>query len=382
MSQSGMITSGPGIGTGLLTIDVGAVAQNWAALARLVAPAECGAVVKANAYGLGVGAIAPQLEKAGCQSFFVATSDEAAEVRALVGPRASIYVLDGLVPGSADTLVASGAVPCLGSLAEIEEWSARAVQERRSLPAVLHVDSGLGRLGLSGDDVAALSADERHLEPLDVRLVMSHLACADQPAHAKNEAQRAEFDRLRGHLPKMPASLAASDGLMLGSAYHYDLVRPGYGLYGGQAFRGGASPVKPVVKLMLPIIQVRDVAAGESVGYAAAWHALKPSRIAVLPAGYADGIGRGASSSDDTSGGHVLIHGQKAPIAGRVSMDLITVDVTDIVPPVVRGDVALVIGEGLSLEAAGRGSQTIGYEVLTRLGQRYRRRYVDGSEGT
>lgn len=365
---------------GAIAIDLGALAWNWTALAKLVAPAECGAVVKADAYGLGAERVVPALSAAGCRSFFVATPDEALEIRRIAPDAQRVFVLDGLVPGSEAMIEAADAVPCLASLDEVRSWSAHAKACGQQLAAAIHIDSGLNRLGLAVADVEALSREGDTLAALSIELVMSHLACADQPAHAKNEAQRTTFDRLRALLPPAPASLAASDGLMLGPAFHYDLVRPGYGLYGGQAFRGGASPVKPVLEVTAPVIQVRDVAAGESVGYAAVWHALKPSRVAVIAAGYADGYGRGASASDDAPGGHVVIHGQIAPIAGRVSMDLITVDVTGIDPPVERGDIATLIGPGLPLEVAGRVAGTIGYEVLTRLSRRFQRRYVQGSE--
>jgi alanine racemase len=204
---------------------------------------------------------------------------------------------------------------------------------------------------------------------------MSHLASADDPADPKSEAQRIVFDRLRARLPKAPASLAASDGLMLGPAYHYDLVRPGYALYGGQAFKGGQTPVRPAVSIAARVLQVRDVAPGETVGYSGTWRASRPSRIAVIAAGYADGIARAISSNGHTNG-RVSIAGATAPIIGRVSMDLITVDVTDVKAPVLRGDLATFVGPGLTIEAMGAASGTIGYEVLTRLGTRFHRRYV------
>jgi alanine racemase len=370
----------PAYATGLLTIDLGQIARNWQALASLVAPAQCGAVVKANAYGLGADRVIPALAKAGCQSFFIATPDEALEARRLL-PAATIYALDGLMPGAGDALAAATAVPVLSSLPEIREWATLASARGAKLPAAIHIDSGLNRLGLSAKDVARIAANADDLKALDVRLVMSHLASADDPADPKNEHQRAQFETLRALLPHALASLAASDGLMLGKPYHYDLVRPGYAIYGGQAFKGGATPVKPAVKAAARILHVRDIAAGETVGYSGRWRAQRKSKIAVIAAGYADGYHRAASSTWEQLGGVVRINGEFALIAGRVSMDLITADVTDFKVPVARGDLAEIIGPGLTIEEAGQRAGTIGYEVLTSLSRRFHRVYVDSMAG-
>jgi alanine racemase len=373
----------PASATGLLTIDLGQIARNWQAVARLVTPAECGAVVKANAYGLGADRVVPALHKAGCKTFFIATPDEAAEVRRLA-PTGTVFALDGLMPGAGEALIAANAIPVLSSLPEVLEWTALAKSSGAKLAAALHVDSGLNRLGLSVSDVQKLINDPNTLRALDIKLVMSHLACADDPLDAKNEQQRAAFDARRALLPKARASLAASDGLMLGASYHYDLVRPGYALYGGQAFKGGATPVRPAVHAAARILQVRIVAAGETVGYAGSWRAPRKSKIAVIAAGYADGYARAASSTWDAIGGVVRINGEFALIAGRVSMDLITADVTDFKVAVERGDLAEIIGPGLSIEEAGQRAGTIGYEVLTSLSRRFHRDYVDStsSEGS
>ncbi|WP_439543887.1 alanine racemase [Hyphomicrobium sp.] len=368
----------PSEATGVITVDLDAIAANWRALAALVAPAECGAVVKADAYGLGAAEVIPALAKAGCRTFFVATAEEACAARVWV-PDARLFALDGLLPGSARLLIAADIAPVLSGLDEIEEWGALSREAGRRLPTALHVDSGLNRLGLSGSDVKLLANAPERIGALDVRLVMSHLACADDPDHPLNARQRAAFNRRRASLPAAPASLAASDGLMLGAPFHFDLVRPGYALYGGQAFRGGATPVNPVVTVAARILQVRTVKAGESVGYSGTWVAARKTRVAIVAAGYADGIARGLSASSKKAGGVVMVAGQRAPIVGRVSMDLITVDVTDVSGDVRRGDLAMLIGPGLTIEAMGRAAGTIGYEVLTRLGARFARRYVGGA---
>jgi alanine racemase len=364
----------PEAATGVLTIDLDQLAANWRALAKLVAPAECGAVVKADAYGLGAEYVIPALVNAGCRSFFIATPGEAAQARFLA-PDATIYALDGLLPGSGDELLAATAVPVLSSVAEVREWGALAVARKERLATALQVDSGLNRLGLSGSDVAVLAGEEL-LQPIDVQLVMSHLACADNPADPKNDEQRQAFEHRRSYFPGVRASLAASDGLMLGRAYHYDLVRPGYALYGGQASQAGPAPVGPVVTVLARILQVRGVSEGESVGYSATWRAKKQSRVAVIAAGYDDGIARGLSRGSGEDGFKVMIQGQLAPVIGRVSMDLITVDVSEILPVPERGELVELIGPGLSIESMGTAAGTIGYEVLTRLGRRFHRVYT------
>jgi alanine racemase len=369
----------PAGATGVVEIDLDALAANWRALADLVTPAACGAVVKANAYGLGADRVVPVLAAAGCRTFFVATPDEALAAHRLA-PGCEVFLLDGLLPGSAAAIATQPAIPVLSSLPEVHEWAAAADARGAPLACALHVDTGLNRLGLAAAEVQKLASDMHTLARLDVRLVMSHLACADDPASPKNAQQREVFDRLRPLLPRARASLAASDGLMLGSAYHYDLVRPGYALYGGQAFQGGATPVRPVLRVTTRVLQVRDVAPGSSIGYAATYRPARAARIAVIAAGYADGLGRGASASNEAAGGQVAIHGRRAPIVGRVSMDLVTVDVTDIERerPVARGDEVELVGPHVPLELAGQGMGTIGYEVLTRLATRFARVYRGG----
>lgn len=364
--------------TGRITIDLDVLARNWQALAALVAPAECGAVVKADAYGLGAAEIIPALARAGARTFFVATPDEAEKARRLA-PTARLFALDGLLPGAADTFIATGTAPVLATLDDIAAWKAGAARAGTKLPAAIQVDTGLNRLGLSEADVELIADDPSLLDGLDLRLVISHLACADDPAHPHNDIQQANFERLRARLPSAPASLAASDGLMLGPRFHYDLTRPGYALYGGQAFQGGSTPVNPVVTVEARILQVRDLAPGDTVGYSATWRAERPSRIAIVAAGYADGLARALSTASGTTGTTVSINGNPAPIVGRVSMDLITVDVTDISASVAAGDMATLVGPGLTIESMGHAAGTIGYEVLTRLGPRFVRRYTNGA---
>lgn len=367
----------PAATTGIIAVNLAQLRANWEALANHVAPAECAAVVKANAYGVGAQRVIPALFEAGCRSFFVATLDEAASARPLA-PGATIYVLDGLLPHSSRDFSRLDAVPVLSTLEEVRLWASLARNRSSAPPSALHVDTGLNRLGMCASDVSVLARDPLLLGRLGVSLVMSHLACADEPDNPMNREQLDTFERLRASFPAARASLAASDGLMLGTDFHFDLVRPGYALYGGQAAQKRTTPVAPVLRVAARILQVQDVPAGGRVGYSATYRAKTPRRIATIAAGYADGVFRHASATNDRPGGAVAIGGKLAPIVGRVSMDLITVDVTDLTEaPPQRGDWAELVGPELPLEAVGADAGTIGYEVLTRLGPRFQRVYLD-----
>jgi alanine racemase len=363
--------------TAILTIDLSALAANYHRLAALSAPAECAAVVKADAYGLGVAACAPALARAGCKTFFVATLAEAMELRALL-PQAVIYVFDGLLPGTAPVFHAYGLRPVLNSTEEIWEWAAFCTGTGISLPAAIHIDTGMNRLGLSGAEAEALAAGD-HAGAFELALVMSHLACADDPEHPKSEAQRLAFDALRGVLPETRASLANSGGILLGEAFHYDLVRPGIALYGGKPQAKGPNPFARVVHLAGRILQLREVAAGESIGYGASRTLKRASRIAVVAVGYADGLFRALSVGDDEEGMSVYLGPHPAPILGRVSMDLITIDVTGLPEDLARrGAFVELIGDNIAPHEFAAHARTIDYEVLTSLGARATRRYIGG----
>jgi alanine racemase len=363
--------------TGTITIDLGRIAGNWRALAAKVSPSRCGAVVKADAYGLGAARVIDALTRAGCRTFFIATPDEAEIVRKLA-PSAEIYALDGLVGNSAAAFARQRVKPVLSTLDDIAAWSALSRARGDKLPAAIHIDTGLNRLGLPARDVRRIATEPSLTTGVAIDLVMSHLASADNPRDPKNRDQLLAFETLTALFPDIPRSLAASDGLMLGPAYHFDLVRPGYALYGGQASQMAPAPVRPAVTVSARILAVTDVAPGETVGYSATWRARRPSRIATIAAGYADGVPRTASAPDGRPGGHVMIGGRLVPIVGRVSMDLATVDVTDLPDgAAMPGAFADLISEGLSIEDAGFAAGTIGYEILTRLGPRFTRLYVE-----
>lgn len=348
-----------------LTIDLNALAENWRRLNIISGNAETAAAVKADAYGLGVAPVARALWRAGCRTFFVATVDEGVQL-SRINRRASVFVLNGVDAETAPLAQKHRLLPCLNSRSQIEAW-----RKTRGAHCAVQVDTGMGRLGLSPNDINWLV--EKDTGPLPfVQLILSHLACADELEHSQNAAQRAAFqhhlEALRPAFPTARASLAATGGTLLGAGYHYDMVRCGIGLYGGLPF----AEAKPVVTLTAPIIQLRDIPADASIGYGASWTATRPSRIATLPLGYADGFHRALSNI-----GQVWIEGRPAPLAGRVSMDLLTVDVTDH-PHVTENSTVEIIGPNQTIDALARDAKTIGYEMLTALGSRYERRYKGG----
>lgn len=359
----------------VLTIDLDALADNWRTLAGFAAPAECAAVVKANAYGIGIARAAPALWQAGARTFFVALLEEGVRLRAVL-PEATIYVLGGLLPGTEAAFDAHDLCPVLGSLPEIADWAAHGRALGAERPAAIHVDTGMNRLGITVDEAVALGAEGAGFRP---SLVMSHLACADTPGHPLTPRQVERFARAAAAFPGVPASLANSAGVQSGPEFRFDLVRPGIALYGGVAIAGRA-PLKPVVRLEVPIIQVRQGLPGDSVGYGAAQRLSRDSRIAVLSLGYADGFHRAFGSTDGRPGADAMIAGHRCPLVGRISMDLVTVDVTDLPPEAVqRGQSAVLLGDGIGVDELAAHGGTIGYEVLTGLGARYRRVYVSGA---
>jgi len=353
-----------------LTIDLRALAGNWRRLAQLAGPAEAAAAVKGDAYGMGLEAAGAALERAGCRSFFVALPSEGLRLRRIL-PRAAIYVLSGLTAGNAPALAAAALRPVLGSREEWDEWAAYCTGGGRG-EAALHIDTGMNRLGVGMNEARAIAAADP--ARLGLTLVMSHLACADTPEHRLNRLQLERFRTASWLFEGIPASLANSAGIHLSPDYRFDLVRPGIALYGG-AFQAGVPPLGVVATAEAQVLQIRDVPAGESVGYGAAQTLRRDSRIAILSAGYADGYPRSAGSTDERPGASVFLNGRRAPLAGRLSMDLMAVDVTD-VPNVKRGDWAELLGANIPVDEVAGIAGTIGYELLTSLGGRYERRYV------
>ena len=363
----------------VLTINLAALRANWATLDRKSGAAECAGVIKADAYGLGLEEIATALRDEGCKTFFVATLAEARRLRS-IDPSIVIYVLDGLLPGAAAHYAGFDLRPCLGSLDEIREWAEFCTAKGQRLRAAIHLDTGINRLGLPAADVDVLAASPEVLGQFRCSLMMSHLACADEPLHPKNQQQRETFDLLRRKLPPAPASLANSAGTFLGAEFQYDLVRPGIALFGGRAFVGEANPMQWVVELKARILQVRDVAEGDSVGYGASYTCDRPTRVATIACGYADGFLRAISRVDRSAGAVGFIGPHAVPVIGRVSMDLITLDVTGVPATLARrGGWVEVLGSRTTIDDLTDRAGTIGYELLTRLGRRVHRVYVDST---
>jgi alanine racemase len=359
---------------GTLTIDLAAVEANWRALARRAMPAECAAVIKADGYGCGIEPVAAMLAKAGCKTFFVADLFEARRVRA-VTPEPAIYVLNGLMPGTASAFAELHVRPGIGSLSELAEWDAFVSANDWRGGAALHVDTGMNRLGISPEEAGALAARIR-AEGHGITLLMSHFACSEEQEHPLNDKQIKLFREIRILYRGIPSSLANSSGVFLGSAAHCDLVRPGAALFGVNPTPGRANPMRPVIDLRGRIVTLRSVKRGETVGYNAGWTAKRDTQLAVVAVGYADGYLRAASASDTRTGADAIIAGLRCTLAGRVSMDLLAVDITDLPEGAVRrGDVATLIGDEISVDHLAANAGTIGYEVLTSLGRRYHRVY-------
>ncbi|WMS41265.1 alanine racemase [Acuticoccus sp. MNP-M23] len=338
-----------------LTVDPAAVVRNWQHLAAMTG-GRCGAVVKANAYGHGAETVCPALAKAGCDTFFVALEAEGVDLRAAV-PGATIYVLNGIF-GTPDSARRHQLRPFISSLDALAEWP-------DDLPFALNIDTGMNRLGVSVSQALARAATA----PAPA-LIASHFACADTPDHTLNDAQSAAFATVRRAFPAVPASLSNSAALLTRSDAHYDLARPGIALYGGAPV-DGIAPLEPTVRLEARIIQVRTAEAGETVGYGAAQTLKQRAEIAIVSLGYADGFLRAAGGSDVAAGAPAAFGGAPTRLIGRVSMDLIAVDVTGLGAR--RGDFIELLGPDVPLETVARHAGTIGYELLTGLSRRAER---------
>ena len=357
----------------VLTIDLGAVAGNYRLLRDRLQGARCAAVVKANAYGLGLARVAPVLARAGCRDFFVATLDEGIALRGLL-PDAEIAILNGVHPGCEAEFSNRGLTPVLNDLGQIERWAAHALarEENEALDAVIHIDTGMNRLGLPPAETDRLAAEPERLRGLRLRLVMSHLACAEERDNPMNAAQRDLFVAHRGRLPAAPASFANSSGIFLGPDYHFDVARPGVALYGVNPTPGLPNPMAEVVRLQGKIIQVRDVDRGQTVGYGAAHRFAAPGRIATVAVGYADGYLRSLGGRAFAALGGTRVH-----VVGRVSMDLITLDFSGLGADEIRpGAMVDLLGGACPIDEVAAWGGTVGYELLTSLGERHDRRYV------
>ena len=371
---------------GVLTVDLSALVANWRELARLSARAEAAAVVKADAYGIGIEHAVPALIEAGCRRFFVALPQEGMRVRA-AAPEATVYVLSGpLGPEAAAVLREHGLVPVLNSVRDTAIWEAEGWLDGRQLPAALHVDTGMNRLGMTPAEAARFAGDNALTGAVKIELILSHLACADEPPHVLNARQLEVFRQARSLFPGVETSLAASSGVLLGGDFPCDLTRPGIGLYGGlgASAPAGFSP-RTVVTAQARVLQVRKAARGEAVGYGAATTLARDSELAIAGAGYADGLPRAGSGAGVPlraavpQGAAGFVRGQRVPVVGRISMDLTIFDVTDLgADAVAPGEMIELFGPNIPIDEAARAAGTIPYELLTGLSRRFHRVYVRG----
>jgi len=363
----------------VLTIDLGAIAANWRGLRDAGRaggrPVDCAGVLKADAYGTGADLVGPRLAAEGCRHFFVAHIDEGIALRRVLAA-APIYILNGLLAGTEGDLVEHGLTPVLNHLGQLNAWRAATQRFNRPLDAVIHVDTGLNRLGFEAEEAQVLINERGRLRGLRLALIMSHLVVSEEPDNPINGEQLSRFRTFVKAMPGAPMSFANSSGIFLGPDYHFDLLRPGAALYGINPLPGRDNPMLPVVTLLSRILQVRRIDAFQTVGYGAAWRAARPSRIATIALGYADGYFRTLINRT-----HVHLAGHRVPVIGRISMDLVTIDVTEVPEALSQPGAGVeVLGPHLTADDLAEHARTNAYEVMTSLGRRYARQYVDRGE--
>jgi alanine racemase len=356
----------------ILTIDLGAIRANYRFLKARLPSARCAAVVKADAYGLGAAHVAPVLAAEGCDTFFVAHLAEGITLREILGAKPEIFILNGLPPGAEPACAAYNLVPVLNSEPQLAAWQNEAAKAKRNLPAAVQVDSGMARLGMAPSEVARIAADANAFNGIDLRLVMSHFARADEPLESANADQHAAFEALASRLPAAPRSLANSSGIFLESRPHFDLARPGAALYGINPTPGRPNPMTPVIRLDAKVIQTRTVKIGDGIGYGHAALGIENMRLATISLGYADGWHRRAAS-------FAYFDGIPLPFAGRISMDSIILDISALPEGALApGALVELIGDHQSVDDVAAQAGTIGYEILTSLGNRFHRIYKGG----
>lgn len=362
---------------GVLTIDLDAIADNYQALAKTVAPAQCSAIVKADAYGLGAAKVAPALYEVGCRFFFVAELVEAFKLKQLLPDDVNIAVLNGILPHAEEMTAAAGIIPVLNSWEGILAWQKLCKARSTRFAAIIQIDTGMCRLGLDHDEFEKLAANPAIFDDADIKLVISHLALSDDEKSPKNPAQLAAMKGALARLPHAKVAISASGGVFLGRDYHFDLVRPGIALYGVAPNGNTTIKLKPVLTLGAHVIQTRHVPSGSAIGYGGTFITKRPSLITTISIGYADGWLRSLGNK-----GSAFFNGKRLPIIGRVSMDSITLDTTDLHENAPKaGDMVELIGKHQSLDDVARDAGTIAYEILTALSHRYERIYLKKSKG-
>jgi alanine racemase len=365
----------------ILTVDLAAIAANWRGLRDAGRadgkPIDCAAVLKADAYGTGASIVGPRLAAEGCRQFFVAHIEEGIALRGVL-PEHPIYVLNGLLPGTEADFVQYGLTPVMNHLGQLNAWRAAAQRFSRPLDAVIHIDTGMHRLGFSPEEGQMLGNDRARLRGLRLALLMSHLVVAEEPDNPINGEQLSRFRSFVRTMPGAPASLANSSGIFLGPDYHFDLLRPGAALYGINPLPGRPNPMLSTVTLHARILQVRRIDALQTVGYGAAWRSARPSRVATIALGYADGYFRTLINRT-----HVHLAGHKVPVIGRISMDLVTIDVTDVPEADSQPGAGVeILGPHMTADDLAEHARTNAYEVMTALGRRYARVYLDSETPT
>jgi alanine racemase len=363
----------------VLTIDLGAVAANWRGLrdaGRAAGrPVDCAGVLKADAYGTGAAIVGPRLAAEGCRQFFVAHVDEGIALRRVL-PNLPIYVLNGLMPGTEGDFAEHALTPVLNHLGQLNAWRAAAQRFDRPLDAVIHIDTGMNRLGFDAEEAQVLVNERGRLRGLRLALIMSHLVASEEQGNPVNGEQLSRFRGFVRAMPGAPASLANSSGVFLGPDYHFDLLRPGAALYGINPLPGQPNPMLPVITLQAHILQTRRIDAFQTVGYGGAWRAARPSRVATIALGYADGYFRTLINRT-----HMHLAGHRVSVIGRISMDLVTVDVTDVPEALCQPGAGVeVLGPHLTPDDLAEHARTNAYEVMTALGRRYARRYIENAE--
>lgn len=365
----------------ILSIDLGAIAANWRGLrdaGRATGhPVDCAAVLKADAYGCGATVVGPRLAAEGCRHFFVAHIDEGIALRAVL-PDVPIYVLNGLLAGTEPDFVEHRLTPVLNHLGQLNAWRAAAQRYEQPLDAVVHIDTGMHRLGFGAEEAQVLVNERGRLRGLRLALIMSHLVASEEPANPVNGEQLSRFRSFVRAMPGAPTSFANSSGIFLGPDYHFDLLRPGAALYGINPLPGQSNPMLGVVNLQVRILQTRRLDAFQTVGYGGAWRSARPSRVATIALGYADGYFRNLVNRT-----HVHLAGHTVPVIGRISMDLVTVDVSDVPEELCQpGMTVEALGPHLTADDLADHARTNAYEVMTALGRRYHRAYIDSFADT
>ena len=357
----------------VLSINLAALKENYKLLDRMSAAAcETACCVKASAYGLGAKRAVPALYDAGARSFFIATIEEGVELRNLL-PAARLFILNGFSHKDGKKYIEHHLIPVLNDLSEIKAYQALAQQTEEKLPAIIHFDTGMSRLGLDREDTRALIAEKSFMSGLHILYVMTHFASAEEQDNPLNQKQKQTFDEIAAHFPDAQKCLSNSGGIFLGQGYHNDLTRAGIALYGGAPMDAKPNPMNPVVTLEAPILQNRSVKKGDGIGYNSTYTFDKDGHVAVLGFGYADGFLRSLSNS-----GNLYWNGKPLPIRGRVSMDLTICDITHL-PENERpqkGNMLEIIGENQPIDQIAKSAGTISYEILTALGNRYIRNYI------